>query len=172
MNRGGDLNTKVEYATAANFVEWYNITFGQKLALLRKQESPDFIYADAIGEIGLEVTTAYYNQDDAKILAETGRGKRRTYSIQEIVDAPKEINYQTVWEPEMSLVHFLNKLTMAKCSKHYGASCILVIRVPKPALTTRFEFEHEVVPNVSVPAENSFNEIFLTADQRRYFKLA
>ena len=70
MSRAGDINIAVEFATAKNFIHWYNRKTDRNLSFSKKQETPDFIYADENGEIGLEVTTAYYNQDHARVTAE------------------------------------------------------------------------------------------------------
>ena len=169
--RSGDLNTKVEYATAQNFIQWYNQRTGRNLALSKKQETPDFIYTDENGEIGLEVTTAYYNQDHARVTAETGRGRRRAFTIKEIIDDPEGIEGHTVWDPELSLIDFINSLIVKKYAKPYGENCVLVIRVLMPALTTDYEFLHEVLPNIRLPEQTPFKEVYLTANQQAYFKL-
>ena len=157
MSRHGDFNTKVESATAKIFIQWYNQKTGRNLTLRKKQETPDFIYADEKGEIGVEMTTAHYNQDYAKFTMETGRGRRKAPTIQEVIDNPEVIEGHTVWEPEKNLIDFVNKL---------------IIRVPMPGLTNNDDFQHVVIPNIELPEHNPFKEVYLTMDQRTYFKLA
>jgi hypothetical protein len=172
MSRHGDFNTTVEDATARNFIQWYNQKTGRNLTFKKKQETPDFIYFDENGEIGVEVTTAHYNQDHARFTAETGRGKLKTHTIQKIINNPEGIEGHTVCEPEKSLIDFINKLIKKKCAKPYGKNCVLIIRVLMPALTTDREFQHEVIPDINLPEQNPFKEVYLTNNQQAYFKLA
>ncbi len=172
MSKHDDFKTTIEDATAKNFIPWYNQKNGRNLTLRKKQDTPDFIYADEKGEVGVEVTTAHYNQDYAKFTMETGRGRRKAHTKQEIIDNPEVIEGHTVSEPEKSLIGFINNRIMEKCVKTYVKICVLIIRVPMPALTTDYDFQYVVIPNIELPEHNPFKEVYLTIDQRTYFKLA
>lgn len=171
MSRHEDFKTKVESATAKIFIQWYNQKTGRNLTLRKKQETPDFIYADEKGEIGVEVTTAHCNQNYAKFTMETARGRRKAPTIQEAIDNPEVMEGHTVWDPEKSLIDFINKHLKEKCAKPYGKNCVLIIRVPFPGLTTDHDFQDVVIPKIELPEHNPFKEVYLTIDQRTYFKL-
>ena len=170
MNRPGDLNEIVESDTAENFIHWYNQKNGRNLTRSKKQEAPDFIYTDEDGEIGLEVTTAYYDQRHARATGEIGRKRRRPTTVQEVVNNPEGAEW--ISGSEASLTDFINRIIKNKCQKLYGENCILLIRVVRPDLTTVHELQHVVIPDLRVPEQNPFKEVYLTINQQCYFKLA
>jgi hypothetical protein len=159
MTRPNDQKSQVERATAQNFINWYNQQIGRNLALSRKQEAPDFIYTDDIGQTGLEVTTSFYNHDHATLVWKTARGHQ------------PGANQFGIWEPEKALIAFINERICEKSKKRYGDNCLLIIRVILPAVTSVGEFEYEVMPKILVPADHPFSAIYLTLDQQKYFRL-
>lgn len=160
MGRPDDLKYQVEHATAQNFIQWHNEQNGRNLTLLKKQEAPDFIYSDHIGQIGLEVTTIFYNKDHAEFTATAVRGQHKTNVISPVIR-----------EPEESLVKSINMQIAKKCENDYGKNSLLVIRVILPALTSNREFEEHVISQIIIPDICRFKEIYLTWNQQNYFKL-
>ena len=171
MSRPEDVNASVERATARNFIQWYNQESSRNFTLLKKQETPDFIYSDKNGKLELEVTTAHYNQDHARITAGIGREIYKLHTIQEINNNPEGVDRLSINEPEKILANFINTLLVRKCKKPYSENCILIIRIPDASMTTKYEFLHEVIPSIKLPKQNPFKEIYLTEDQQDYFKL-
>lgn len=155
-----DLKGQVERATARNFIDWYNKENSRKLVLSKKQEAPDFVYVDEIGEIGIEITTCFYNQYHAALVSKWARG----YAV-------RENRSKLMREPEKELVASINERLREKAQKRYGENCFLVIRVPSSPLTTNAEFERDVVPAISVPMNHPFRKIFVTVDQQHFFTL-
>ncbi len=175
MSKVEDLKIKVEEATARNFIEWYNKSTNRNFAFLhRPSPAPDFVYSDKDGEIGLEITTVYYDQNHAKATTETARGIRKSCSLQDIIGALRldELDWVQVCEPEIKLITSINRQLTEKCEKDYGSDCILVVRVVSAGLTTESEFETEVIPQLRVPEKNRFLNIFITENQNVYFELA
>jgi hypothetical protein len=74
--------------------------------------------------------------------------------------------------PEKKLIESINGRLTEKCRNDYGPDCILVVRVVGAALTTKIELETEVIPQVSVPGKSLFSNIFITENQKDYFKRA
>jgi hypothetical protein len=142
------------------------------LIRLKHGDAPDFVYADEHGKIGLEVTTVHYNQDHAKLVGQLGRGERKAKSAEEVVSHPEEIEFFEFHEPEGSLATSICRALSQKCQKRYGSNCILLIRALLPGLTTIEELRQEVIPTIALPPDCPFSEVFLTADQETYFKLA
>src|SRR5690348_11677459 len=60
------LKKKVERAIGNNFVEWLNRTTGSDFQFDRiGADPPDLIYCDGDKVMPIEVTTSYYNEEDA-----------------------------------------------------------------------------------------------------------
>lgn len=154
-----NLKDQTESATAKNFIDWYNQKFNRKLTL-KKQEAPDFILSDEIGQIGLEVTLAFDDQESAKLisLAARGIGSRTNHS-------------RVMCEPEGILTDFINQRLSEKCAKRYGGDCFLVIRVKSPMIKNSAELENDLMPRLSIPTSSPFRKIYLTLDQQDYFEL-
>lgn len=169
MRNAGDFKAEVEFATAKNFIEWYNRSVGRQLTFTcRPAEAPDFIFRDTVGEIGLEITTVYYDQKHARIAAETARERRKAYTKQEFIENPA-LEMHWVAAPESKLIASINQRLIRKCRNNYGANCVLVVRIVSAALTDAYEFETVVVAHVRAPAKHCFLKIFLTQNQEDFF---
>jgi hypothetical protein len=163
---------KTEIASARNFVRWYSHTTDRKLIALKKQEAPDFVCRFGDCEIGLEITTAYYDDRHAKAVWRIARGEVTARRIQDISSNGDESVFLEVYVPEQKILDFINNCIRIKCEKSYGIPTILLIRIPCLPLTADRELQHEVIPNLKVPNQNPFREVYLTADQKSYFLLA
>lgn len=173
MSRGRDLKDKVEWATAQNFVQWYNAINGRNLTFSeRPHEAPDFRFCDSEGAVVLEITTVSYDQTHAKYTYEIARGRRKAYSIHDVVGGKQPIEFHSVPCAESKLVTSINGQLARKCANNYGSDCILVARIVGAALTTEFFLQHQVVPHVAVGERNPFMEIYLTMNQTDYFAVS
>src|SRR5262245_49843987 len=113
-----------ERGTGATFMKWYNNENGTNFTFVgRADEAPDLVYRDGSRELGLEIATAYYDNEDAKV---AWMGARH------VPNAPTEwsgVNFDD------SLLENINSEIVDKCGKDYGRNCVLVLCVI-PAITT------------------------------------
>ena len=91
--------TEEEIASAGNFVRWYSNTRGRELITLEKQEAPDFLCKFRDGDIGLEITTAYYDNQHARAVWDIAREKVMPRKIHEMSSNGDECEFHEVWEP-------------------------------------------------------------------------
>lgn len=126
-----DLKKQHERAVGDALVEWLNSSTGTDYAFARAGEAPDLVFSSSKGELGIEVTTAYYDGAHAKSMWDLARG---------IAD-------MTEWSGkdfDEGLASEVVRLVDEKCTGQYGANCLLLIDVQAP-LTTADELQAELV---------------------------
>jgi hypothetical protein len=137
-----------ERAVADAFIDWYNSRHGTAYQYHeRGADPPDFVYRTGTRDMLLEVTAAYYDQDNAKMFWQNARGVR---------DAPQ------IWcsgEPDSSLLERVNRALQTKCAKNYPPGCVLVVAL-YPDITTAEEFA-ALIPDIAVPSLCAFSEIYV-----------
>jgi hypothetical protein len=144
----GTVKEQNERAVADAFINWYNELNNTEFKYYKRGEAPDFVYRFENRMMPLEVTTGYYDEDNAKMLWENARGRP---------SAPK------IWigkEPDQSLINHINIGLTNKCAKKYPADCTLVMNI-YPDITTTEELE-ALINQIRVPTDHPFKEIYLT----------
>jgi len=146
-----DLKKRHERAAGDRFIEAYNRRYRTRFILREQRESPDLVYETRRGKLlGLEVATAYYDEEEAKMRWSLARGQD---------GGP--------WggRPDESLTQFINRVLADKCAKSYSfpGSCVLVIDAC-PRLTDEREIRGTVLPAISVPPVVPYGEIYLGVD--------
>jgi hypothetical protein len=118
---------KHERRVGEQLVEWYNQRHGTSFRFDgRPEEAPDSYYSDGNVRLRVEVTSAFYDdENDAKYEWLQRRGHP---------DAPDK------WEGknfEQYLVNDINSRIAKKCRNSYGPNCLLAVYVfpNSPALT-------------------------------------
>jgi hypothetical protein len=146
-----DTKAQHEKAVGDEFVRWFNEKNNTDFVLKGQAgdgPGPDLAYS---AELRLEVTDAYYDDQDAKFLWKNAR---------KAPDAPQ--GWQGT-EFDKTLLDQINKRLEEKCLKSsYGPNCILVINM-QPSLTTAEELE-SMLPNVKLPQSVPFVGIYLTGN--------
>ena len=129
-------------------IEWYNANHGRSFQFYgRADGAPDLEYREGDRSLGVEVVTAYYDKEDAKLKWLTARKRP---------DAPGK------WSGvdfDQSLVENINAALVAKCAKSYGPNCLLAVCV-LPDLTHASEMESHL-EDIHIPASNPFDAIYL-----------
>lgn len=114
----------------------------------RADEAPDLVYENSSGnEVRFEITSAYYDNADAKF---------RWLNAREKPDAP------TTWSGvdfNDDLIANINNVVAEKCTKAYGPKCVLLICI-LPPLTLVDDIQNRL-PSIVIPAEHSFDSIYL-----------
>ena len=165
------MKTEVENASASNFVRWYRDKEGRELTGLIRGEAPDFICKIGDKNIGLEITTAYYDCEHSRALWRGACGQTALKKLEDIFASAEETEFIEIYQPEQQLIESINNVLVKKCTKSYGPSTILLIRVPSHPLTTASEFVSRVVPFISIPTENPFREVYVASDQAGFFRV-
>lgn len=172
-----DKKKALEKAVCERFVkgEYVIPPIERKYELKVHSDAPDFILKDDKGsEIGLEVTTAYYDQSRAE-----GTWKRP--SEKGIFDSrgnflgswnPVKAGFydrdgnrvklpinDVITEPDKCLTSFVQNQINEKCKKNYGIPCILVIYAAAPLWDN--ETLEEIRNIIQVPEKNPFLEIYI-----------
>ncbi len=146
------LKYQHEQAAAQRFLDWYRQNWERNLVIFQKREAPDFECMDqASGEtFGLEVVTAYYDEQIAKGEWDLARGKQESYNSGLLVN------------PDIQLAEFVNKELSDKCQKQYNVSypVVLVVDASSP-LTSEEDILLSVLPAIQLPAQIPFQEIYL-----------
>jgi hypothetical protein len=116
------------------------------------------VYATPRGRLlGVEVATAYYDEQDARTRWGPARGHEGGRWVGRDLD--------------QGLARFINKVLADKCAKSYDfpAACILVIDARLP-LTDEWDIRRTVLSAMRVPTALPYAEIYL-AGQYRIWRL-
>lgn len=121
----------------------------------RAGEAPDLEYRDGRRSLRVEVTEAFYDDknDDAKHAKFIWLGARKH------PDAPYKLSGENC---DDKLVKNINSRLADKCSKSYGANCVLAVFV-LAHLTRVWEMEVRL-KDIRVPATNRFDAIYLCGE--------
>lgn len=153
MENHNALKKGHEKAVGQSFIDKYNSRIGSSYRLVTSDERPDLIFEDPIRRrLGVEVTTIYYDNNDAKITWDIVRGNssRGTYGL---------VN------PDEALLTFTNEGIEKKCKdfatgiKH-NMPCFLVCH-GSPPLTDAADINRKVLPGIRIPQSVLFAEIWL-----------
>jgi len=110
-------------------------------------EVPDLIYRDESSQIGLEIESCYYDNDDATF---------KWQNAKNLPDAPQGwsgVNFNR------ALVMNINKAIQKKCAKDYGPNCLLGLYI-HTGLTT-YKKMVSLIPSIKVPLKHKFVGIYL-----------
>ncbi len=151
----------MEFINSPNIIPSYNTTY---TLIEEDREAPDFILEDSKeNEIGLEITSAYYDQDRAKGYWKTLRSdKEGIYDSRGNCIEGNIPLKDVMLNPDEMLAFFVKKELDSKCLKTYGHQCILVIFVDAPLWSDRKLKLIRKIPKVL--AGNSFFEIYVCVD--------
>jgi len=134
----GDLLVK-------HFNRWRSYSFVRRA---EAGEAPDLVYQDAGGQqLLIEVVTAYYDPDNARFTWLNARSQPHAPSLWQGVDSDR------------SLVANITSAIARKCSRRYGAGCVLVVAV-MPQATTAADFDR-YLRGVRVPEGIPFDGIYV-----------
>ncbi len=115
------------------------------------REAPDFFLQDSKGnKIGLEITSAYHDQELAK-----GYWKSIQYA-KEGIDSYQDV---VMSNPDKMLIRFTKNIIENKCKKDYGQQCILIIYVEEPVWSDRKLKQIREIPKSL--ERNPFFEIYV-----------
>jgi len=115
-----------EFMNSSNVIPPCNTTYS---LIEDDREAPDFFLQDSNGnKIGLEITSAYHNQELAK-----GYWKSVQYA-KEGSDSYQDV---VMSNPDKMLIPFIKNRIEDKCKKDYGQHCILIIHVEEPVWSDR-----------------------------------
>lgn len=116
----------MEFINGSNVIPSYNTTY---TLMEEDREAPDFILKDSKdNEIGLEITSAYHDQELAK-----GYWKSMQ-NAKEGIDSYQDV---VMSNSDNMLIPFIKSIIENKCKKDYGQQCILIIYVEDPLWNTR-----------------------------------
>ena len=144
------LKKKHESAVADEFIKWYNREAGRNLVRVEADDAPDTRYKDEQGELGVEVTTAWYGKDQAEWT--WGHARKNPNTPNEMF----QIN------PDESLAVGIQTAIDKKKLKHYGCECVLVVAV-YPHLTTADELA-PLLSGIESPDGYPFAGIYVVGD--------
>lgn len=141
----------IERGTGDKFIDWYNERHGRQFSFLEKpEEAPDLLYSDGKETVPLEITTTWYSQNIAKFTMRYLRGKSEI-----------GVNSAVTHEPEKALTSEICAAIARKSLKDYGSRCLLIVRIGSDGLTTKWEMENEVIPNIVLPDRLPFQGVYL-----------
>jgi len=144
-----DYQQQFERKVGDSFITWYNESIGSFFIFCaRPDDAPDLKYKDGDVVLMLEVTSSYYDNNDAKLLWQNFR---------QLPHAPKGWGGKNMDE---ALLLDVTRRIEKKCQNNYGKNCMLVVYI-HPQMTEKEEVD-ELIHTVSVPASNPFKYIFLT----------
>ncbi len=125
-----NLKRQFEQRIAKEFIKNENVIPSSKNYKLKEHgDAPDFIIKDdEENEIGLEITSAYYDQELAKGYFELLR------STKQGIDYSQNV---VMLNPDIMLISFVKRILNKKCLKNYGNQSILVIYVDAPVWDNR-----------------------------------
>ena len=147
-----ELKKRHERAAGDRFMAAYNRRHRTRFTFREQREAPDLAYATRKGRLlGVEVVTAYYNEQDARVRWGRARGQHG--------GGWGGVNL------DESLPTFINRVLADKCSKSYDfpAPCVLVIDA-RPPLTDEDDIKQSILPAVEVPAVVPYRAIYLGVD--------
>lgn len=126
MNKDSEKSICREFINSSNVIPPYNTNSS---LIEDDREAPDFFLQDSKGnKIGLEVTSAYHNQELAK-----GYWKSVQYA-KEGIDSYQDV---VMSNPDKMLIPSIKNIIEKKCKKDYGQQCILIIHVVDPVWSDR-----------------------------------
>ena len=151
------------------FIKLHNEEGGYNFAFKEQPEEdpPDLIYEDlrASKTLLLEITAAYYNQDDAKWVWDIKRG----------IDTRKISPSPLIQAPDSSSYNFLNNLIQKKCrvllqgkkKEHFCCAdpIFLVIDLEELLLTTSANVQEFIDSYLVLPHDVPFQEIWLLLEE-------
>lgn len=113
------LKEQDERAVGERFVKWLNTKFGLEYSFIRRAgEAPDLVYAlPNKTELFIEITSAYYANEDAKLIWDGIRSSEDQILTQ----------VGAVRDHDSELVSNIVRIANQKCNKRYEKHCILVI---------------------------------------------
>lgn len=142
------IQEKHERAVGDAFVDWYNKINGTSYKYYaRGAEPPDLIYRCGTEELLLEITVAYYDAGQARMLWQNARN---------LPGAPDSWSSKS---PDQKLMDSVNLALDKKSSKAYPPSCVFLVTV-YPDLTSAEEFA-SLIPEIRVPDSHPFAEIYV-----------
>ena len=137
-----------EQAVGNEFVVWLNKENGSSLVFSRRgTPAPDLIYIDGTSELGLEISSAYYDGAHARFQWKNARGNS---------DAPSSwsgMNFET------HLIQNIGEVIKTKSQKAYGPNCYLVIFV-RADLTSYDEFI-DLLQSLVLPTDIPFPGVYI-----------
>ena len=146
-----EIQCRHEHAVGYEFVRWFNKVNGKQFKYdNRPHEAPDLRYVDGNQILNIEITDAYYDEDDAEMQWKTARKE---------ADAPDR------WSGgdfDRTPVSNISAGIAKKCRKDYGKDCVLVVAV-RTGLTSVEEMEH-MLSEIKIPEKTPFTGIYLTGD--------
>lgn len=155
INPNEDLKRQHEQAAAQRFLDWLKQNRGRSLVISSKTEAPDFECTDGASgaTVGLEVSTAYYDEHHAKGAWDLARGRTRQYAS------------DVLQNPDEGLADSINNRLSDKCKKQYTVSFPVVLVVDsRPPLTDEQDVQDTILPAIRLPAQVPFQEIYLGVD--------
>jgi hypothetical protein len=130
------------------FIEWYNKKNSTEFNYDRRgADPPDLIYCSGNQELLLEITSSYYDEDNAAMLWQNARG------------VPSAADMWIGKSPDQTLIDHINGLLVKKCSKQYPEHCLLIVHIyPDPTDSNEMNV---LIDQVKIPERHPFAEIYL-----------
>jgi hypothetical protein len=143
-----DTQKQHERAVGDTFIPAFNKKHGTEYVFdQRGEEVPDLVYRYGNLPLGLEIVSCYYDNDDASARWQIARNLPNAPSGWSGVDFNK------------ALIANINTAIHEKCTKDYGANCLLVIYI-SPDITT-FKTFQALIPGIVIPQSHTFSGIYL-----------
>jgi hypothetical protein len=138
MNINKDVEKSIcrEFINSSNVIPSYNTTYS---LIEEDREAPDFLLQDSKGtEIGLEITSAYHDQDRAKGFWKTLRSDKEGIfdSFGNCITGRIPLN-NVMLNPNEMIASFVRKRLDDKCLMAYEYQTILVIFISDPLWNDR-----------------------------------
>jgi len=146
-----EVQEQHERATGDVFISELNQKQGKQYKFYQRgNQAPDLIYRDGNSEISLEISTCYYDSNDAKARWQIARNRP---------DAPKGWESTDGTDFEKNLIMNINTDIENKCAKDYGQNCFLIVYITPPIIT--FEDMKDLLPSIKAPSKYHFAGIYL-----------
>jgi predicted transcriptional regulator len=163
MNIKKDFEKSIcrKFINGSNVIPSYKTTY--KL-IEEDREAPDFVIKDSKeNKIGLEITSAYHDQDRAKGFWKPLRSnKEDIYDSRGNCIRGKIPLKDVILNPDIKLASFVKNKIDKKCMNDYGLQCILIIFVGDPLWSDRTLIQ--IRKTSKVPERNPFFEIYVCVD--------
>ena len=141
------MKQKVEKGVGDHFIQWYNKKMGRKFEFDRLgADPPDLLYRDGEEILPVEITTEYYDQDDARLNWQNVRNNSTTKRWSGV-------------DFDQSLVRRIIKRIEKKCKGTYDPGTVLMIGI-YPRLTTNKDFQ-SMLNTIRIPDEIPFTGIYV-----------
>jgi hypothetical protein len=150
------LQDEFERWVGDRVIDHYNTDHGTSFRFHgRAGEAPDLEYRDGSRSLRVGVTSAFYDDknDDGK------HAKFIWLAARKRPDAPHKLSSRDCDE---KLVKNINARLADKCSKSYGANCVLTV-FALADLTRVWEMESRL-EDIRIPATNRFDAIYLCGE--------